>query len=273
MSLERRARSGRQRASARTGYLGASTWLLCAALACASQPPPAAEAPPEGSAEASAAAPPPAPAPPVTEPASPQAAGSASATPSAAPSSEFDQDIANIEKMAGLRPADGSAPSGRDIVYRVSSGELTVELGGLTLKPKAKAVKRDNGSYGVELEVVAESKDGQQYWISSPSDRPLSIAGELLVRSDETQRFADERKGAGELLVPAGSTRRFRQSWPAKGQPKLWGGQKATLEVGLWGVHGDDERERPVKRLFIIKLSASARPTALIMPPDVVGSE
>jgi hypothetical protein len=174
--------------------------------------------------------------------------------------------------MAGIGP-DASTPSGRDIVYRVSSGELTVEIGGLTLRPKAKAVKRGKGSYGVEIEIEATSKDGQQYWIRSPSNRPLSIAGELVVRSDETQHFGDERKGEGELLVPGSGTKVFRQSWPTKGQPKLWGGQKATLEVGLWGMHGDEERERPVKRLFIVKVSASARPTALIMPPDVVASE
>ena len=93
------------------------------------------------------------------------------------------------------------------------------------------------------------------------------------MRADEAQRFTDERKGEGELTVGSRATRTFRQNWPGKGQPKIWAGQKATLEVGLWGYRGEDERDRPVKRLFIVKLSASARPTALIMPPDVVGSE
>jgi hypothetical protein len=214
------------------------------------------------------------PAPVAAEPSS-QAAAESTAAPAApvSASSDFDQDIANIEKMAGIAPSAPDAPRGREIIYRVSSGELTVDLGGITLKPKAKAVKRDNGSYGVELEVVAESKDGQRYWIQSPGNRPLSIAGEITVRGNETQRFGDERKGDGELTVGSSAMRTFRQSWPAKGQPRVWGGQKATLEVGLWGVRGEDERDRPVKRLFIVKLSASARPTALIMPPDVVGSE
>jgi hypothetical protein len=265
--------------------------LIACLLGCASQPPRSPEAAPEELAEPAVAA---------ESPATPEHSvaaadtaaaadttatrstteGPANPTPSPAgaaasgpPSTEFDQDIANIEKLAGVGPGQSQAPSGREIVYRVSSGELTVDLGGLTLKPKAKTIKRDNGSYVVELEVVASSKDGQRYQITSPSKRPLSIAGEVVVRSDETQRFADERKGEGELIVQSNDTLRFRQSWPAKGQPKLWGGQKATLEVGLWGVRGEDERERPVKRLFIIKVSASAHPTALIMPPDVVASE
>jgi hypothetical protein len=264
------------RARRRAAGAGALAILLSGVLACSSSP---ARSPDEASTSelepeatavsetSSTAAAEPAPA--------ATAAPERAATPVSA-SSDLDQDIANIEKMAGIAPSTPSAPeapSGREIIYRVSSGELTVDLGGLTLKPKAKAVKRENGSYGVEIEVEAESKDGQRYWIQSPSNRPLAIAGEVLARAGEAQRFTDERKGDGELTIGNSAMRTFRQSWPAKGQPKVWGGQKATLEVGLWGVRGEDERDRPVKRLFIVKLSASARPTALIMPPDVVGSE
>jgi hypothetical protein len=277
MSRAKRAPNESGRARRHAAGAGALAGLLAGVLSCTSAP---ARSPDDEQSDSETAAPAAEPSTAAPAPSAPPAAvgaGAAADSPSAAApvsaGSDLDQDIANIEKMAGIAPGAPEAPSGREIIYRVASGELTVDLGGLTLKPKAKAVKRANGSYGVELEVVAESKDGQQYWISSPSNRPLSIAGEVLLRAEETQRFGDERKGEGELTVGSRALRTFRQSWPAKGQPKIWGGQKATLEVGLWGVRGEDERERPVKRLFIVKLSASARPTALIMPPDVVGSE
>jgi hypothetical protein len=272
MSRAKRALNESGRARRHRAGAGALAGLLASVLSCTSAPPRSADDEQTASEAAPVTVEPSAAPPAESDPPTAVGAEGAPAAPVSA-SSDLDQDIANIEKMAGIAPSSPEAPSGREIIYRVSSGELTVDLGGLTLKPKAKAIKRASGSYGVELEVVAESKDGQQYWISSPGDRPLSIAGDVLVRAGETQRFADERKGDGELTVGSRAMRTFRQSWPAKGQPKVWGGQKATLEVGLWGVRGEDERERPVKRLFIVKLSASARPTALIMPPEVVGSE
>jgi hypothetical protein len=187
---------------------------------------------------------------------------------------ELDKDIAAIEEMAGLRPKEGDdQPRGRDITYRVRSGELSVEVGGLILTPRAKPLKHDNGSYGVELEVSAESKDGQAYRIASPGNRPLSIAGEIAVRSGEPQRFTDTRKGSGELSIGPGETRRFRQSWPARGQPKLWAGQRLVLEVGLWGVSASDERELPLRRLCTVKMTAGNKPQAIVVAPDVPAEE
>jgi hypothetical protein len=209
-----------------------------------------------------------------TSAATPESAPSSSSPSASATDAELDKDIAAIEEMAGLRPKQGGDEArGRDVTYRVRSGELSVELGGLVLMPRAKAIKHDNGSYGVEVEVSAESKDGQVYRIASPSNRPLSIAGEIAVRSGEPQRFTDSRKGTGELIVGPGETRRFRQAWPARGQPKLWGGQQLVLEVGLWGVSASDERELPLRRLCTVKMTAGNKPQPIVVAPDVPAEE
>jgi hypothetical protein len=66
-----------------------------------------------------------------------------------------------------------------------------------------------------------------------------------------------------------GAPKTFRQRWPGRGQPKLWGGQTVTLEVGLWGVRADADRGRPVRRLFVVKMVAGNKPQAVISPPTL----
>lgn len=197
----------------------------------------------------------------------------------------LDRDVAEFEREAGLTPGESvedtslrdgpggqTAAGGRDIVYRMSSGELSVEIEGITFKPKAKAVNRGQGTI-VELEVTASAKSGS-HWIKSPSERPLSIAGEIIARDGATERFQDRRRGEGELFVAEGETRRFRQTWPGPGQPRLARGRRASLEIGLWGLRSTaDEHERPVQRLFVVKVAATERPTATILPPDVMPQE
>jgi hypothetical protein len=184
----------------------------------------------------------------------------------------LDADIAELSRStdgeaATKKPA--GAKSDREIVYRVTPKGLVIELDGLHLRPEAKPFKDKNGAYGIELVVTAESFDDRQYWVKKPGEGPLSIAGKVEAKDGKSTRFADERKGDGEELVTAGNPRRFRQRWPGRGQPKLWWGQSVTLEIGLWGMRAESERERPVRRLFVVKMVGGNHPQAVITPPTM----
>jgi hypothetical protein len=115
----------------------------------------------------------------------------------------------------------------------------------------------------------AESFDGRQYWVNLPKGGPLSIAGKVEVKGGKASRFGDQREGGTEQAVMSGEPRRFKQRWPGHSQPKLWPGQTVTLEVGLWGVRAESERERPVRRLFIVKMIAGNKAPAVITPPTL----
>jgi hypothetical protein len=194
----------------------------------------------------------------------------------------LDADIAALS--ASTRPADApkaeppktvpSAPSstesgGREIVYRVTARGLVIEIDGIHLRPEAKAFKQKSGAYGIELVVNAESFDGRQYWVNKPGEGPLSIAGKVEGKAGKRERFGDQREGNGEEVVMEGTPRRFKQRWPGRGQPKLWPGETVTLEVGLWGVRAESERERPVRRLFEVKMVAGNKSQAVITPPTL----
>ncbi len=167
------------------------------------------------------------------------------------------------------KPAQSAEPASRDIVYRVTPKGLLIELDGLHLRPEAKATKDKNGAYDIEIVVHAESFDGRQYWVKQPKEGPLSLAGKIEDKSGKATRFSDERKGDAEQVVLAGEPRHFRQRWPGKGQPKLWWGQTVTLEVGLWGVRTESERERPVRRLFVVKMLGGNSPQPVLTPPTL----
>jgi hypothetical protein len=164
--------------------------------------------------------------------------------------------------------APGEAIGGREIVYRVTPKGLVIEIDGIHLRPEAKSFKDKSGAYGIQLVVNAESFDGRQYWLNKPKEGPLSIAGKVEGQG-KSSRFNDQREGSGEQPVLADSPRRFEQRWPGRGQPKLWAGQTVTLEVGLWGVRVESERERPVRRLFVVKMVAGPRSQPVITPPTM----
>lgn len=219
---------------------------------------------------------------PEAAPASEAAAGDEAAAPSAGNPKEIDldgeddgldADIAALSETTQA-PASTGAPaelSGRDIIYRVTPGGLIIEIDGIHLEPRAKAVKDKAGFFGVELTVQATSFDGRQYWLEHPKAGPLSIAGKVVDKAGKATRFSDRRDAAGqrEEVVTAGNPRSFKQRWPGPGQPKLAAGQTVTLEVGLWGVRADSERERPVRRLFEVKMVGGARSPAVITPPTL----
>lgn len=184
----------------------------------------------------------------------------------------LDADIAELSASTGGSPIPergAAASSAREIVYRVTPGGLVIELDGIHLRPVAKPFKDKNGAYGIELTLKADSFDGRQYWLSKPAEGPLSIAGKIESKGGKSTRFSDQRTGAEEEVVMEGASRTFRQRWPGRGQPKLWWGQTVTLEIGLWGVRAESNRQRPVQRLFVVKMVAGNKPLAVITPPTL----
>lgn len=184
-------------------------------------------------------------------------------------SDDLDADIAALSSATKPAEPKPSELAGREVVYRVTPQGLVIEVGGIHLRPVAKAFRDARGSYGVDLQLTAESFDDRQYWVSKPQEGPLSIAGRIEGPAGKRQRFADERHGNDEEVVRSGAPRQFKQRWPGKGQPKLRAGETLTLEVGLWGVHADGERERPVRRLFEVKLVGAQPPQAVVSPPTL----
>ena len=142
------------------------------------------------------------------------------------------------------------------------------EIDGFHLRPEAKPFRDAGGTYGVQLVLRAESFDGRQFWVDTPKEGPLSIAGKVQSKDGKVQRFTDERGAPGdERVVLSDAPHTFQQRWPGRGQPKLREGQTLTLEVGLWGVRAESERERPVRRLFTVKMVAGKKSPAVIEPP------
>lgn len=179
------------------------------------------------------------------------------------------QAASTAQPPGSVKPAaPGESMAGREIVYRVTPKGLVIEIDGIHLRPEAKPFKEKSGAYGIQLVINAESFDGRQYWVNKPKEGPLSIAGKVEGQG-KSSRFVDQREGTGEEPVLDGSPRRFEQRWPGRGQPKLWAGQTVTLEVGLWGVRVESERERPVRRLFVVKMVAGPRSQAVITPPTM----
>jgi hypothetical protein len=257
---------------------------LSALLACGS-PPPAASPATEPAADETSVP---------SAGAEPAAASSASgegeATGTATPGGDdgLDADIAALSastqspstpSAAGAAGATGNPPRaakgaatadqnvGRDIVYRVTPKGLVIEADGVHFRPEAKVVREKGGSYSIQLVLNVESFDGRRYWVDKASKGPLSIAGKVEDGKGKISRFDDRRGETSEEGVMSEAPRRFEQRWPGQGQPKLRAGQTVTLEVGLWGVRAESERERPVRRLFVVKLVAGDRAPAVITPP------
>jgi hypothetical protein len=259
--------------------------LLGGALACGSGAPaksPAAASPAETPAEAAPAEEAPAESgasAPEAQPSTADSAASGGGAESGAASDDgLDADIAALSastQEGALPPSTSEAPkareatAGREIVYRVTPKGLVIEVDGIHLRPEAKPFRDKSGAYGVALVINAESFDGRQYWLNKPSEGPLSIAGKVEAKGGKSSRFADQRQGSGEEVVTSQIPRRFEQRWPGRGQPKLWAGQTLTLEVGLWGVRAESERERPVRRLFVVKMVAGSKSPAVITPPTM----
>ncbi len=251
-------------------------WAALAAgvlSACGPKPPPESAPPPEPAAATDAdtliaaeGAPDAPPADAVIDP--PAEASGEAAGAEAVSEDDLDADIAALAESTKGAELD-KEPSRREIVYRVTPKGLVIEIDGLHLRPEARPFKDQHGAYGIELILKAESFDGRQYWVNKPKEGPLSIAGKIESKDGKPSRFLDQREGKTEELVHSAEPRTFRQRWPGRGQPKLWWGQTVTLEVGLWGFRSDSGRERPVRRLFVVKMLAGNKPQAIVSPPTL----
>lgn len=183
------------------------------------------------------------------------------------PDDDLDADIAALSAEAR---APGRDPLvGHEIVYRVTPGGLVIEIEGLHLVPRAKPFRNRNGTYGIVLSLEAKSYDGRRYGLSTPEEGVMSIAGRVEAPDGKRARFGDQRRGEGQTWVSDADGVRLEQRWPGIGQPSLRRGQTISLEIGLWGLRVEEDRQKPIKKLFLVKMLGARRPQAVITPPTV----
>lgn len=188
---------------------------------------------------------------------------------------DLDSDIAAITESLGqgahselLQPEPARDIVREPIVYRVSPQGLTIEVDGLHFKPSVRSTRHRNGTYSLKIELRAESFDGRVYWIRGDNEGPLSIAGSIkTARGTKKARFSDRRRGGELRQLEESEPLVFRQTWPGADQPHLRRGETLTLEVGLWGTRAEEERERPVRRLFTVEFLAQKGEKPAISPP------
>jgi hypothetical protein len=152
---------------------------------------------------------------------------------------------------------------GRDVTYRMTSTGLLIEVDGVDLAPKAEAVKTSKG-WIVALSLRVTAKDQHTHKLLDPEKGPLMVSVEVQ-RSGKTDKILDVRKGDGEQTLAAGEATTVTR----KVDVPIWGSQRLTLNVGLWGLAKDAEERRPVKKLFQVRMVAGAKkPVPVITPPD-----
>ncbi|HVU04272.1 MAG TPA: hypothetical protein VHE30_21085 [Polyangiaceae bacterium] len=158
----------------------------------------------------------------------------------------------------------GAEPKGRDITYRVTGDGLVIEVEGIELEPSAVPVKTGRG-WIVKLDVKATVRDRHSHRLLSPEQGPLMVAA-VVQKAGKEDKVGDERKGDTEMTLSPDSPETLTRKVDVPVAP----GQTLTLNVGLWGLAKDDEKRRPVKKLFIVKMvaGATAKPTPVITPPE-----
>jgi hypothetical protein len=177
------------------------------------------------------------------------------------------QDPAKSEPAKNAAPIHDKAPSSqapREVEYKVTPEGLVIVTDGVTMKPRAKAVKI-KGGWGVEVSV--EVTTDKLRFLTNPENGPLAFAGSVTT-TKETKAFTDERKGSDALNVQPGDPKTITRTFPGKGQQPLWWGEKLELTAGLWGLGNDGER-RPLNKLFKLTFEAREGAKPLILPPDV----
>lgn len=172
-----------------------------------------------------------------------------------------------VKAGASAAPIHDKTPSSqasRDVEYKVTPEGLVIVADGVTMKPRAKAIKI-KGGWGVE--VTVEVTTDKLRFLTNPENGPLAFAGKV-IRGKETKSFTDERKGSDALNVQPGDPKTITRTFPGKGQQPLWWGEKLELNAGLWGLGNDGER-RPLNKLFKLKFEARDGEKPLILPPDI----
>ncbi len=175
------------------------------------------------------------------------------------------------EPPPAAEPEPNPDPEPRKVIYRVSPQGLIIEVEGLRLTPKATARKMPNGGYAIDMEVVAEAMDDRSHTLLSPTLGPLAIAVKVFDKKGNLKaEYADEREGAEQQFVMPGGPLTFERSWPS-GSVKgpLWWGQRVRLQAGLWGLGTDGDSGRPLRKLFVVDMTAKANPKPTITPPTL----
>jgi hypothetical protein len=164
---------------------------------------------------------------------------------------------------------DEDAP--RDVVYRITPEGLIIDVQGARFKPSAKLRKLDNGGYGIDIEVTAESSDDRTHTLLNPENGPLSMAATIYDKKGEiARRHGDYRRGKEEQAIVPGSPLHLSRRWPS-GSVKgpVWWGERVRLEVGLWGLGVGGDRQRPLRKLFVIEMHGKGTAKPVISPPEV----
>jgi hypothetical protein len=161
----------------------------------------------------------------------------------------------------------------RKITYRVTPQGLEVDVAGVRIVPQATAIKLKNGGYALSVSAKMKATDSEAHTVLSPENGPLAFSVILYDKHGrELARHGDHRSGNDQEFVLPGSELEMARDWPSGAvQGPLWWGQRAQLQVGLWGLSGGEPsgETRPVKKLFVVDLSAGANPRAIISPPEL----
>lgn len=174
-----------------------------------------------------------------------------------------------IEAEAALADADSSGNAGpaedgpREVVYRVSSDSLKIQVAGAEFYPQAEMI-RIAGGYGVKVSVEATAS--VPLVLLAPKGGPLAFSGS--VRGSTNRKFGDTRDGQDEMSLTPNVPITFERTWPAPGQPPLAQGQQLELEVGLWSLGPDAASRRPVRKFFVVKLRGEAKGRAVVEAPS-----
>lgn len=162
--------------------------------------------------------------------------------------------------------ADNSDTAPRELKYVVTPQGLQIRVEGVEFLANATPTKT-GGGWGVKVKVTAQAKDDKSHQLLTPRRGPLAFAGSI-ERNGQAQRFGDKREGdESEPVVSASSE--FTREWPGdSGEKAAKQGDKLVLEVGLWGLGESDDKLRPVKQFFTVKMSVGkGKPQAVVEPP------
>jgi hypothetical protein len=186
-----------------------------------------------------------------------------------APSAEPEEsdEAAAVEPESSSSDEEPAEKEKRDVIYKIMGGELSVEVEGVTFVPKAEPVRR-KGGWGVRLKVKATAKGEDSRHLLSPEGGPLMVAAKVS-GGQQGETIADERKGDGEKVIMGGESIDFSREWPEKNRPGLTAGQSLELHVGLWGLGPDAAGRRPVRKLFLVKMTVGKdKPQPVVSPPQ-----
>jgi hypothetical protein len=192
------------------------------------------------------------------------------AAPTPAPAAEEPPAAASADAPSEPASPDEPDPDNRQrqVLYRTTPAGLAVSVEGVQFLATASPIKLKNGGFGIKLKVTAEAKDENMHTLMSPQNGPLAVAGKIKrSKSGEEVPFGDERGNEDEQFIAPGSPLEIERDWPPENGPYAWWGDEIELQVGLWGLANAGDRRRPVRKLFLVKMVATAKGTPVVLAP------